>query len=362
MRIDRTTFLPMLVHAAECADNRQSETITGHLRLDATADSVTVHATDYEVGGRATAPCDGDGEWSLCVPAQRLLRLVSALPDGATVTLLQEAGNRLKVETGRARYDLACLAASEYPEVADPVDGGVALDSDALHQLLARSAYCVSQDDGRPAITGVYLEAQDDTLRATATDGHRLATATMPAPGLAVDAIMHRRGLTVLRKMLDYAPTIWLVASGRNLVWRTRAASLTCRAIEANFPDYTKVIPDAADYGMRATFAAESMLAELARVAPMLPRGDAILRLSFSELGLLMDGKGDQGEAHAELDAECQAPPAAPVLGLNPAYLRDAVKALGGNVTMLAKDAFSPVLLTSDEAAGAQAVLMPMRL
>lgn len=357
MRIDRNSLLPLLAHAAECADKRDS--ITACVRLDCTDSAVTVTATDHEVSGTACAPCDGDGEWSLCVPAATLLRQIASLPDGATVSLSAGDNARLQIAAGRSKYEIAGKPAGEFPEVPAPPEGGVALDSEALRQLLARTAYCVSQDDSRPAIAGLYLRGDGETLTAVATDGHRLALATMPAPGLTVDAIMHRRGLSVLRRMLDSAPTVWLAMDGRNLVWRTRDLSATCRMVEANFPDYTKVIPDTANSKLHATFDAEAMLAELARCAPIMPRSDAIVRLTWEGDGLHLDGTGDLGDAHCEL--ECEAAGAG-TIGVNPTFLRDACKALGGTVTLVGKDGFNPLVLTSDAAAGAVVILMPMRI
>lgn len=359
MRIDRNALLPLLAHAAECADKREG--VTASVRLDVTDSSVTVWATDYDVTGSGTAPCDGGGDWSALVPATLMLRQIASLPDGATVTLTRRDSNRLLIEAGRSRYEVAGLDPSEFPEVAVPIPGGVALDSGEVRLLLNRAAYCVSQDDGRPAICGLYLEGKDDALRATATDGHRLATATCPAPGLAIDAIMHRRALSVLRKMLDGSPTVWLAAVGRDLVWRTRDLTLTCRRVEANFPDWRKVVPDTTGSPLRATFDAEAMLAELGRVAPVLPRGDAILRVTWVGPDCLeLDGKGDLGDAHTELAADCAGEGV--TIGLNPAFLRDACRALGGTVTVRATDGLLPVVLTSDAAVDCVSVLMPIRL
>lgn len=361
MRIDRNSLLPMLAHAADCADAK-AESATGHVLLAASPDLLTVKATDHEVSGTATAAADCGAEWAMCAPVSRMLRLVQALPDGATIALTPlNDGKRVRVEAGRARYELDCLATGEFPEVSDAGGDGVALDSTALRRLLTLTAYCISTDDSRPAIAGLYLQGDGDTLRATATDGHRLATATMPAPGLTIDAILHRRALLCLRGMLDSAPTVWLAANGRNLDLRTRSTTLTARRIEANFPDWRKVVPDTAGYGGSATFDAEAMLGELSRVTPMLPGREAILRLTWTGDGLALDGRSDAGEAHAELDAEVHTPIACPTLALNPAYLRDAVKSLGGTVTMAVRDTISPVVLTSDAAGAAQCVLMPCR-
>lgn len=363
MRIDRATLLPLVQHAAEIADKANAG-ITAHLRLSIAPDSVTVSATDYERSGDAWAAGDGfrREEWAACVPAAQLAKLVGLLPDGATLTLGPAGGDRLVIEAGRARYALAGLPAAEFPELADldalgKEPAGVAIDSGTLRQLLDLAA-TVSQDDGRPAICGVCLQGDGTTLRATATDGHRLTTATIDAP-VTLDAILHRAALGSLRRMLDAVPVVWLARSGRNLVFAAHGRRLVCRAIEATFPDWRKVVP-APDAGVPVEVSAEGLLAELARVSPIVDGRDGFVRLTLDETGLALDAAGNHGQAHAELDADWTGKPE--VWGVNPAFLRDACRSLGGTLTLRLRDQVSPILVTSDAAPNAVVVLMPMRL
>ena len=362
MRIDKQTLLPLVQHAAEIAD-KGSPNITGCARLVAGLDRLTAQATDHERSGDGWAAADGDGEWSVCVPAAQLAKLVGLLPDGATVSLLPDGDTLLRVEAGRARYTLAGMPAAEFPDLPDldalaTEPAGVAIDSEALRRLLSLAA-TVSQDDGRPAICGVCLQGDGTTLRATATDGHRLTTATCDAPGLAIDAILHRGALGSLRRMLDASPMVWVSAAGRNLVFACHGKRLVCRKIEATFPDWRKVVP-AADVGTPVSVGADALLAELARVSPIVDGRCGFVRLTLDETGLALDAAGNHGQAHAELDADWTGKPE--VWGVNPAYLRDACRSLGGNLTLRLQDQVSPIRVTSDAAPSAIVVLMPMRL
>lgn len=361
MRIDRATLLPLVQHAAEIAD-KGSPNITGCARLVAGLDRLTAQATDHERSGDGWAAADGDGEWSVCVPAAQLAKLVGLLPDGATVSLLPDGDTLLRVEAGRARYTLAGMPAAEFPDLSDldalgTEPAGVAIDSEALRRLLSLAA-TVSQDDGRPAICGVYLHGDGQTLRAVATDGHRLTTATIDA-AVTIDAILHRGALGSLRRMLDASPMVWLSRAGRGIVFASHGRRLVCRAIEANFPDYTKAVP-AANAGEPVAIDADALLADVNRVAPMAAGADAIMRLTLTASGLALDASGGNGDAHAELDADWTGKPA--TYGINPAFLRDACRSLGGTLTLRLRDQVSPILVTSDAAPNAVVVLMPMRL
>lgn len=361
MRIDKQTLLPLVQHAAEIAD-KGSPNITGCARLVAGLDRLTAQATDHERSGDGWAAADGDGEWSVCVPAAQLAKLVGLLPDGATVSLLPDGDTLLRVEAGRARYTLAGMPAAEFPDLPDldalaTEPAGVAIDSEALRRLLSLAA-TVSQDDGRPAICGVYLHGDGQTLRAVATDGHRLTTATIDA-AVTIDAILHRGALGSLRRMLDASPMVWLSRAGRGIVFASHGRRLVCRAIEATFPDWRKVVP-APDAGVPVEVSAEGLLAELARVSPIVDGRDGFVRLTLDETGLALDAAGNHGQAHAELDADWTGKPE--VWGVNPAYLRDACRSLGGNLTLRLQDQVSPIRVTSDAAPSAIVVLMPMRL
>lgn len=351
MRIDRATLLPLLRHAAKCAEQR-AENIASNVLLSATGGVLRVQATDYEVSGIGTAACDG--ELLACVPAKALLGVVAALPDGAMLALSLDGG-RLVVEAGRSWYRLATANAAEFPALPDMTGGGVQLDPAALRQMLGRVALYVSQDDSRPTIAGALLEVGEGKLRAVATDGNRLCLDAIPFDGQMPRTILHRRALGVLLPMIDGAEACSLSLAGNNLRLDAGELTLICRKVDGNFPDYTKVIPNATGHGLQV--AAETLGREVRRVSVML-RANKILRIVADSGTLRLDAADAQnGDAHAEVDIDGDLP----ALGLNPKFVADAC-AIGGTLTIEARDTESPVRITSDAAPEWVAVLMPMRL
>lgn len=361
MRIDRETLLPLTQHAAACAST--AENISGCALLTVAHDRVTIAGTDYDVTGSAVADCDASDEWALAVPASRLARLIGALPTGATVELTPMDGQRLAVSAGRSKYVLAGFDASEFPEVKPAKGDLLEMPCDELALLLVRSAYCVSSNEARPALCGLYLEAADGTLTVVATDGHRLALAAMPVGGPPFTAILPRRQLTVLRDMVAAGGTVGLSHDGHNLCWSVGWATVVARKIDATYPDYRKVLPDPArHWPLLATVDSGALLAELARVVTMAPKLDAVVTLTWTAQGLALDCRSEGGAAHAECDADViHNGGDLTAVTLNPAYLRDALKTLGGTVTIGVVDGTTPVKVTSDAALGAVVVLMPCR-
>ena len=146
--------------------------------------------------------------------------------------------------------------------------------------------------------------------------------------------------------------------SGRNVVFSKGGQRLMCRAIEANFPDYRKVIPAKGD-GVAVAVNRLALLAELARVSALGGKGEPILRLTAGDGALCLDMRTvDVGDSHSEIEIDGNWPCE---IGVNPLFLRDALAAVQGDfATLQVKDSLTPVMVTGDND-GAQ-VCMPMRL
>ena len=358
IRIDKSALLPALAHVAGCADARAATvSATACVRILAGDGRLVLTATDYDVSAEAVADCDGD--LALLALAAKLLAVVRGLPDGATVTLsqpLSEHGSQLRIEAGRSRYHLATLDADQFPEVDWPETDGQPLDAASWQALLA-GAHCISGDDSRPAITGALLVAEGGKLSAVATDGHRLGMASVAFGGALAPVIVHRRAVGELKRFAE-SGHVSVAVSGRNVVFSKGGQRLMCRAIEANFPDYRKVIPAKGD-GVAVAVNRLALLAELARVSALGGKGEPILRLTAGDGALCLDMRTvDVGDSHSEIEIDGNWPCE---IGVNPLFLRDALAAVQGDfATLQVKDSLTPVMVTGDND-GAQ-VCMPMRL
>src|SRR5690606_188155 len=116
----------------------------------------------------------------LTVAARKLLDILRALPDGADVTL-QQQDKRLLVKTGKSRFTLQTLPAEDFPRLAKPT-GEVAqftVGQKALRRLLGLVQYAMAQQDIRYYLNGLLMVVEEGQLKLVATDGHRLAFASM---------------------------------------------------------------------------------------------------------------------------------------------------------------------------------------
>src|SRR5262249_48907007 len=115
------------------------------------------------------------------VPAHMLYDIVRKLPEGAQV-VLESASDRaaLSIRAGRSRFSLQTLPESDFPDLAPgEMTHKFALKAADLKRLIDKTQFAIATEESRYYLNGIYLHAagtaKAQTLRAVATDGHRLA-------------------------------------------------------------------------------------------------------------------------------------------------------------------------------------------
>lgn len=375
VRIDKAALMVPLYRAQGAADQRANQaSVTACVHLAADDDRLVLSATDYEVTVNAEVSAEVLESGEALVSAKGLFQVVRALPDGALVTLTVDANHRVKIEAGRSLYHLNGLPPQEFPVQNLEGTAGRTLVVDKAHidAMLKRTLFSVSTDDTRPAITGVLFEIEPEDagqvrMRMVSTDGHRLSkcergVAAQDYEGGKVSCIMHRRGAFELQRLLEGSdPSLRIEFVGRNLVYSSDRTRLQVRQIEANFPDYNKVVPDRGDVAV--TLPKDAFQAAIRRVTSMGSSRDNILRLDFDQGRVALEMNfPDYGDAHEEIEIETWSGNRLR-FGFNPKYLLEVCGVLATeNITLELRDQISPCLLHSDEEPGSTFVIMPMRL
>ena len=156
-----------------------------------------------ELVAKAKVSLQQGGE--ITIPGRKFLDIVRALPEGASVTVSVE-GERAIVRSGKSRFTLATLPASDFPTVEDiKALQSLNVSQSALKRLLDKTHFSMAQQDVRYYLNGMLLEIADKVLRTVATDGHRLAYCESELESAATSAqqvIVPRKGVLELQRLL----------------------------------------------------------------------------------------------------------------------------------------------------------------
>jgi DNA polymerase-3 subunit beta len=278
---------------------------------------------------------------------------------------LQQQDKKLLVRAGRSRFSLQTLPAEDFPRLAPPAGEAARfrLPQKALRRLLSLVQYSMAQQDIRYYLNGLLMVVEDASLKLVATDGHRLALATLAlgADAARQEAIVPRKTVLELAKLLaDTDDEVTVELSSTQAAFSFGAVELVSKLVDGKFPDYARVIPQS--HKNRLKVAREPLRQALARAAILSNEKFRGVRWVLAEASLrIVSSNAEQEEAQEEL--EVQYAGEALDIGFNVNYLLDVLNNVpGAEVECLFGDASSSALITLASEKDFKYVVMPMRI
>jgi DNA polymerase-3 subunit beta len=120
------------------------------------------------------------------------------------------------------------------------------MTSSALVTAINKAIFAVSNDDLRPAMTGVFFELDKKGITFVATDAHRLVRYVRKDVNCPQkdSFIVPKKPLSLLKSSLpDNDDELNISYNSNHLFVKHGGTELVCRLIDARFPDYKVVIP-----------------------------------------------------------------------------------------------------------------------
>lgn len=370
--IERSNLLKALSHAQSVVERKTTIPILANVLVDAKEDgTLTLSATDLDLGFQETITAKTDCPGATTVPAHTLYDIVRKLPEGAEVELSLEVDtNQLILKSGRSRFTLGCLPVEDFTPIT--ISGELPytfhLPVETFRHLIDTTRSSMSTDETRYFLNGVYIHTlEKDTgkkLRFVSTDGHRLAFVDIPAPEGAEDipgVIVGRKAVNEVRKLVDQGEgEVEFKLSETQVVCKYNDALLTSRLIEGSFPDYEKVIPK--DNNKVLVIDTKSFAESVDRVSTLSPDKDRAVKLNVNQDTLTVSAaNSNQGAAVEETEVNYSFDPVE--TGFNARYLLDVAQHIQGDLIRLKfADASTPIIMNDENDETATFVLMPMRV
>lgn len=365
--IPRDVLLEPLNLVAGVVERRQTLPILANVHLSLKKQELSLTGTDLEVElcGRIQLEKKPAATGEITLPARKLMDICKALPAGGDIELSVD-DQRALLKSGRSKFTLSTLPASDFPTVEKGKDEReFRVDQATLKRLIESTAFAMAQQDVRYYLNGMLWEFRDGELRLVATDGHRLAMATVAAEAIKVgdpmQVILPRKGVLELARLLDKdAGEVSIVVGGNHLRLETEDYSFTSKLVEGKFPEYERVIPRAASRVVMAD--RDELKQAFSRAAILSNEKYRGIRLDLSAGNLqIVANNPEQEEAEENVAVEYAGDELE--IGFNVSYLLDVMGVLTEDkVKFCLGDANSSALLEEGSGGDAIYVVMPMRL
>jgi DNA polymerase-3 subunit beta len=368
--IDRGELLRGLGHVTSVVEKRTTIPILSNVLLRASEQGLQFRATDLEREVVEETRADVSQTGAATVPAHTLYDIARKLPDGAQVEMRRDnEKERLVLASGHSRFTLQTLAAEDFPDLSPgEFSHRFEVGASDLKRLIEKTRFAISTEETRYYLNGIYLhpasQAGQPTLRAVATDGHRLAQAELALPAGAEGMpgiILPRKTVHELARLIESSEaTVGMSVSATKARFVIGTVTLTTKLIDGTFPDYARVIPKANDKVLKVRNG--EFVAAVDRVSTIATERGRAVKLNLGDGKLLLSVNNPEGgSATEEIAADYDAGPLE--IGFNARYLLDIAQQIESDTAdFLLADAGSPTVVKDESDAGALYVLMPMRV
>ncbi len=207
---------------------------------------LTIIATDLETTIITEIEVMSDSNGTVAVPARILLDTLKALPQQPITFTINDETFAIEITSAYGKYKLAGENGADFPKIpeSEEVDS-LSMDAPVLLQGINKSLFATSNDELRPAMTGVYFQVDFSKMVLVATDAHKLVKFTFKnlKSEIATSFIVPKKALNLLKNALPEEGSVKVSFNKANAFFSFDNIEMICRLIDARYPDYNAVIP-----------------------------------------------------------------------------------------------------------------------
>lgn len=368
LTLPRATLMKPLQMISGVVEKRQTLPILSNVLMTIREDSLSLTATDLEIEMIGVTMLEQEQvaeAGSITVSARKLLDITRALPDDAIIQLVMEK-DHMVLRSGKSRFQLTTLPAHDFPSVENgPFGTQFEISQAKFKRLISKTHFAMGQQDVRHYLNGALFDINQGLIKCVATDGHRLAFSSLEEPNAAntrVKVILPRKSVLELIRLLDANSDEMIRVCIGDSHFRiiTPDFTFTSKLINAQYPDYDKLIPKSVQN--TAIASREALKQALARASILSNEKFRGIRLHLDSDQLrIVANNPEQEEAEETITLEYQG--SGLEIGFNAAYLLDAIGAISSDqVRWSFNDPNTGVLIEPSDISDSLYVVMPMRL
>lgn len=334
--INRNVFLENLNNVMRAISSRTTIPILTGIKLDLSELELVLTGSDTDISIQIKLAASDDlrieSAGSIVLPARFFSEIVKKLP-GKEFSFEVTENFQTLIKSENSEFTINGLDANNYPRLPEVQnDDNFALGGKVIRELINQTTFAVAVQESRPILTGVHFAFAKNTLKAVATDSHRLAQREIEltdGPTGEMNLIIPGKSLTELSRIIgDTNPAINVKSGDNQILFEIDNISFYSRLLEGNYPDTDRLLPDTSTTDV--TFNISTLANSLDRASLLTHESrNNVVKLSIDpanstvvihgnspEIGNVEENISAKNISGEELE-----------ISFNPDYLRDALRA-----------------------------------
>ena len=240
--ISKSIIENILIHAGPFLEKKDTSQITSHVYLNASNDTLTVKATDYEIGFLVTTKnvnISKDG--SITANGKKFLDIVRILKDGDIN--LEAKNDTLHISQAHSNFKLPTFSHNEFPEFPSyEGKARISIESHTLIESLKKITPAIDTNNPKFELNGALIDIKQDSINFASTDTRRLAVVNVNNQSAnELSIIIPKKAIIEIQKL--FFDDIELYYDETNLIIHSEQYTFFTKLINGKFPEYSRIIP-----------------------------------------------------------------------------------------------------------------------
>jgi len=240
--ISKSVIENMLIHAGPFLEKKDTSQITSHVYLNASNSTLTLKATDYEIGFLVnTTNLNITKDGSITANGKKFLDIVRILKDGDIN--LEVKKDILHITQGHSNFKLPTFSYNEFPEFPSyEGKARISIDSHSLIDSLKKITPAIDTNNPKFELNGALIDIQKDFINFASTDTRRLAVVNVSNNSeQELSIIIPKKAIIEIQKL--FFDNIELYYDQTNLIIHSEQYTFFTKLINGKFPEYSRIIP-----------------------------------------------------------------------------------------------------------------------
>lgn len=272
--------------------------------LKAVGGTLTIKATNLEIGTEVTIAGDVAEDGEIAVPANILLQTVQLAQQSEVV--LRSEDSVLVVDVKNAQTSIKSIPHDEFPTIPRVKGEGQKINGSLFSLGIKTVAFSASQSSIKPELGSVYIgQKKEHSLTFVSTDSFRLMEKTVAQKGIVLNEsllVPFKNALEISRVCEAKGTDPVLVVDENQLSLEFEDKTyITSRLVAGTFPDYEQIIPK--EYVSKVVVLKEDLAHAFKKSGVFLNRFFQVT-LSITKSGLtITSNNGDIGSTTESMSA-----------------------------------------------------------
>jgi len=319
--------------------------------IDARYDEIKLIANDMELGIETIINGDIQEKGMIALDAKILLDMIRKLPDN-DITIASDDALKTNITCEKAKFSIIGKSGDDFsflPQIEH--SDSIVISQYTLKEIIRTTIFSISDNDNNPLMTGELFDINEDKLKVSSLDGHRISIRNVKLKNVysSKKVIVPGKTLNEISKIIsgDTDKDVNIFFTPNHILFEFDKTVVLSRLIEGEYFNVDQMITG--DYETKITVGRHELLECIDRSTLLVKEGDKrpiIINITDGKLELKINST--MGSMNEDIDITKEGKDI--MIGFNPKFVMDVLRVIDDDeISLYMVNPKAPCFIRDDE-------------